>query len=235
MRNYTRLLITTNEDLVWPTSVDDRRLAIFDVSTARVNDFGYFDDLFEELGDGGYERLLAMLLARKIDQDRLRRAPRTSALVRQATESMGPEEGWLLELLQNGEILGKVLNDGKAEVALATLYDDYLEVLPRGARQKSAQAFASFVQEHLSATKLAQRQRVDTARRSNVRSVMYELPSLREARAAYSARGRAAPEEWGEPDRWIVLNRWAQVEGLEVTASADPVGDANTGSGQEAL
>jgi Family of unknown function (DUF5906) len=231
MMNYTRLLITTNEDLVWPTSVDDRRLAIFEVSTARVNDLGYFDDIFEELEAGGYEHLLHVLLARKIDRDRLRRAPRTSALVRQATESMGPEEAWLLGFLENGEIRGTVQPGGKAKVALAALYDSYIETLPRAAHRKTQQAFAAFVQEHLLAVKLARRQRVDTALRSQVRSMMYELPPLREVRAAYSARGRAAPEEWDEPGEWTTVNCWGEVETLEVTGSADPGGDIKTGPG----
>lgn len=208
MRNFTRLLITTNEDVVWPTSIDDRRLAIFRVSSERVGDAGYFDALMEELEAGGYERLMHVLLSRSVDQGRLRQPPRTAALEAQAVESMSAEERWLRSLLEAGEIAGEVQEDGSASVALAILYDDYRDSVPRGAFIKNELAFASFVQRHLNPQRTGQRPRVQTKLRPEVRSTGYVLPPLSTLRERYSRRGRGAPQSWDQPDQWIAVTVW---------------------------
>jgi hypothetical protein len=203
VESYLRLLITTNEDLVWPTSVDDRRLAMFEVSDHRVGDRRYFDELFAELDDGGYEKLLHTLLTRQIDHKRLEFAPRTAALEAQAAESMTPEEAWLLDLLERGEIQGKVAENGSVRVALATLYDEYEQSLAQRRFKKPQNAFAVFITRHLQAEKAGPREYVDTGLRTGARSSVYTLPPLPNLRAGYSARGRGASQDWDETGTWI--------------------------------
>jgi hypothetical protein len=201
MENYTRLLITSNEDSVWPTDMDDRRLVVSRVAETRMGDIEYFNRMIGQLDAGGYEKLLHTLLNRTIDKERLRRAPRTAALEAQAAESMTPEEAWLRDLLESGQVPGTVDHEGRARVAFAALYDRYVDSLPRGAFRKSQQTFADFLSKTLQPTK-AGREVVDTVRRAGVKSFVYILPALEEARQGYTARGRAAPTDWPESERW---------------------------------
>ena len=204
MENFTRLLITSNEDWVWPTSLDDRRLAIFEVSNEYVGEDLYFEIMVMQLEElGGYQKLLHTLLERKLPSSRLRNPPTTAALQAQAAESMPGEEVWLFNLLSNGEIQGRVEDDGRAYVPIAVLYDDYCASIPKGAFKKSSIAFANFLQDKLQAKNMRRRPRVDTFFRSQVRSFEYQIPPLSEARARYSQRGRAATQEWDEPNHWL--------------------------------
>jgi hypothetical protein len=210
--NYTRMFITTNNDRVWPTSLDDRRLAICRVSDERAFDYAYFDAIFEELESGGYERLLYELLTREIDYDRLRCPPRTVALEAQAAESEGPEGRWLFNLLESGQIIGERTADGGVRTSLAHLYEDYVRSASDRERRhlKNTRAFGFYIQERLRAIKLTERKRVST-REGRPRSRMYELPPLAELRAQYS-RGRAANQTWDGPDEWLLRSEWTDFE-----------------------
>jgi hypothetical protein len=207
--NYTRMLITTNNDRVWPTALDDRRLAIFRVSDDRAFDRAYFDAIFRELESGGYERLLHDMLARDIDYDRLRRPPRTLALEAQAAESEGPEQRWLFDLLESGRIVGERTADGGVEVTIAHLYEEYVRSASDGERRylKSVRAFGFYVQDRLRAKKLNDRKHVLT-RAGPSRSRRYQLPPLADLREQYS-RGRAATQTWDGPDEWLPRSEWS--------------------------
>lgn len=208
MPNFTRLLITTNEDKVWQTDPDDRRLAIFEVSQERVGDSRYFQSMMEELERGGYQRLLHILQNRTLSSSRLPNPPTTTALLAQAAESMGPEELWLLDLLSRGEIEGELDVDGGVRVALSVLHESYSASLTTKFQRKSAPAFAHFLSQQLKAKKTGNRPRVRGTLGSKTRSTEYRLPPLDQARKHYSGRGRAAAREWEEPNEWVLLNEF---------------------------
>lgn len=211
--NYTRLLITTNEDHVWSTAIDDRRLAIFKVSDGKVGDLDYFDRMFEQLEHGGYETLLYELLNRSIDDDRLRRPPRTDALEAQAAESMSLEERWLLKVLQTGELPGKPGPGGTVRTTVVQLHADYLNEATRRERRyaKNPQAFGFFVQDHLLGEKTGERKRVQTPS-GEVQSRVYSIPPLKEVRRKYSKRGRAATADWDGPNAWVAHGTFNRLE-----------------------
>lgn len=200
--NYTRLLVTTNEERAWPTSIDDRRLAAFSVSSERVGDLDYFEAMIRELEEGGYEKLLHTLLDREIHRTRLRRAPRTEAMERQAAESMTPEDSWLLDLLEAGEIPGVVDSDGSARVRMEDLHSAYHLTHPMRHHAKNRRAFGLWIKEHLAAEKIGRtRQLVEG--RGQVRTTEYRLPPLAALRQSYSERGRGANQDWEEPHEWV--------------------------------
>lgn len=209
MRNFTRLLLTTNKDAVWPTSIDDRRLAIFRVSPAHARDRTYFAAMLDQLEDGGYGRLLDFFLSREIDRDRLFDAPRTEALEEQAAYSLSPEEEWYLELLLSGELpfsnKTEVRDGGAARVPVSVLYDSYAESVPRRYEPMNEKAFGYFLR-NLPGETTEQRVLVTSGRRGRrVRSRWYELPPLPHCRKAYSKRGRAAIQAWDEPEQeWSI-------------------------------
>jgi hypothetical protein len=208
--NYTRLLITSNSSWVWPADLDDRRLVIFDVKSVRRGDHDYFRSIFRQLEEeGGYGKLLDLLLTREIDEHRLRsEPPRTKALEDQVIHSMEPHEAWLYGLLKSAVLPGPVdiLDDGSARIVTRALYDDYTLTLSPHQRRESEQAFGLFIKKHLGRVKGTATRRVHyttaLGRKTSMTSRSQVIPPLEEIRRRYSEIGRAAPRAWGKPSVW---------------------------------
>lgn len=127
--NFTRVLFTSNEDWVVPASLDERRFAVFDVSTCRQQDSTYFGQLDRWYRQGGASALLHYLRAFDLSKVNVRAAPRTQALTDQQLESLDSIDAWLLSCLQNGElrehrVAGDKLEWGD-EVAKSQLFQIY--------------------------------------------------------------------------------------------------------------
>lgn len=127
--NFTRVLFTSNEDWVVPASLDERRFAVFDVSTCRQQDSTYFGQLDRWYRQGGASALLHYLRAFDLSKVNVRAAPRTQALTDQQLESLDSIDAWLLSCLQNGElrehrVAGDKLEWGE-EVAKSQLFQIY--------------------------------------------------------------------------------------------------------------
>jgi len=88
IRNLVRLIIASNERWVVPAGLDERRYVVLDVSPEHRNDHTYFEDIFQELRNGGYEALLYHFL-HEVDstQLNLRQIPQTQALLDQKVEN----------------------------------------------------------------------------------------------------------------------------------------------------
>lgn len=100
--------MTSNDEWIAPASWDERRYAVFDVSDGRTGDKAYFDALTRELRNGGLAAMLYDLLARDLGDWRpWDTIPRTEALAQQKDLSLPPEEAWLLDVLERGEIPGE--------------------------------------------------------------------------------------------------------------------------------
>jgi hypothetical protein len=208
MPNYTRLLITSNDDWLWPTGMDDRRLVIFKVRGTHRTDKAYFRRLFAEMEAGGYGRLLRFLQTRAIKRRRLEVPPRTVALEEQAVHTMSPEEVWLRDLLKRGIVDGVVDADGRAHVPVGALYDSYVASVPKSRFVKNEEAFSIFLKRSLPRVKgvrYAGPHRFVSARRgyARVQSRGRVVAPLAHCRERYSSRGRAAPQTWGKPKAWI--------------------------------
>ena len=63
LKNYVRLIMTSNEDWVVPAGKDERRFCVLDVDPRCAQNHDYFREMDEQLDDGGREALLADLLA----------------------------------------------------------------------------------------------------------------------------------------------------------------------------
>ncbi|SHF01881.1 hypothetical protein SAMN02745157_1451 [Kaistia soli DSM 19436] len=125
LKNFVRLIMTSNEDWVVPAGKDERRFAVFDVHPRCAQNHDYFREMREEMDNGGREALLADLLAFDLSTVNLRQIPMTSALLEQKFRSLDTVEAWWLERLMDGSTK-RGGGDWKAEVAVDTLYDDYV-------------------------------------------------------------------------------------------------------------
>ncbi len=102
VRNLIRLMVTSNNDWVVPAGMEERRFAVLDVGDGAMQDKAYFAKMWEELEQGGFEHLLAYLLAFDLDAVDLRTIPRTSALLEQKFASLDPVQAWWLDRLRDG-------------------------------------------------------------------------------------------------------------------------------------
>jgi len=106
LASFHRLIFTSNSDWVVPASFDERRFAVFDVSDARAQDRGYFSRMVMQLNDGGYEKLLYLLLHHDLTGFDVGRPPSTTGLTAQKLASLTSIEGWWRDVLMIGA-LGK--------------------------------------------------------------------------------------------------------------------------------
>ena len=83
MRNFLRVIMTSNEGWVVPAGMDERRYVILDVNPRCAQNRAYFAEMDEELNNGGRERLLHDLLTFNLRQVDLWHLPQTEALLEQ--------------------------------------------------------------------------------------------------------------------------------------------------------
>jgi hypothetical protein len=105
--SFLNLSITSNADHFLPVSGTARRFFIPTVSTARMQDLAYFNDLKADLEAGGYEALLHYFL-HEVDLTgfNVRAVPSTAGLREQRDQSLKPLEAWWVELLETGTLMG---------------------------------------------------------------------------------------------------------------------------------
>lgn len=191
MRNFVRLLMTSNEDWVVPAGKDERRFATFDVNPRCARNYDYFAEMDQELEAGGREALLFDLLAYDLSKVNLREIPKTEALLEQKTRSLDPMEEWLLDRLNAGAPT-RALDHWPNQVERSTLYDDYVRETERmGVRRRAGQTQLGRKLKKLLPSIRDGRVTDEAGHRSRV----YYLPSLRECRERFA-------ETFGQGFKW---------------------------------
>jgi uncharacterized protein DUF5906/DNA primase RepB-like protein len=105
--SFLNVSITSNAEHFLPISGTARRFFVPTVSTARMQDFAYFNDLKAYLENGGYEALLYHMLHEVDLKDfNVRDVPKTAGLMEQRNHSLPPLENWWCELLETGTLMG---------------------------------------------------------------------------------------------------------------------------------
>ena len=198
LKNYVRVIMTSNEDWVVPAGKDERRFCVLDVGQGSAQNTGYFAELDAEMAAGGREALLADLLAFDLSSVDLRHIPRTAALLEQKIHSLDPIDGWWLDRLMAGTPSRKT-SAWPSEIWSDLLRDDYFESSDRiGVRRKSAETVLGARLKKLVPRLHRVRRYWDTPEGSR-RVWCYSLPSLVECRASFErAIGQAM--SWDDPD-----------------------------------
>lgn len=130
MPNYLKIVMATNAGWAVPTSGDDARYCVCDVSSEKKGDQAYFASLLKECDDvDARAAFLADMLERDLSGYHPGHSiPRTDALSDQIQSSLPPVWQWWLDCLED-EL--RAVIDGEAvslsgEVLGATLYKHYL-------------------------------------------------------------------------------------------------------------
>jgi Family of unknown function (DUF5906) len=105
MENRVRVIMTSNEDWVVPATGDERRFFVLDVGSYAQQNNEYFAEMFEELDNGGRERLLHELLSFDLGQFNIWRIPQTKALLDQKLRSLDPIDDFVFNRLWDGVLL----------------------------------------------------------------------------------------------------------------------------------
>lgn len=127
VKNYMRLLITTNQNWVVPAASEERRFAVFDMGEGKKQDKSYFIEMERQMRQGGYAAMLHDLLCFDLDKVNIGVIPVTAALRDQKTISMSNTSQFWYECLLTGEILkGSGLGWMQQPICNA-LYEKFIE------------------------------------------------------------------------------------------------------------
>jgi hypothetical protein len=102
-RNYTRIMIASNEDWIVPASSGGRRWFALEVGDEREKDYAYFAAIDEEMANGGLAAMLYDLQRTDLPQTvNVRSAPVTPWLVEQRLHSYDNKRRWWRGVLLEG-------------------------------------------------------------------------------------------------------------------------------------
>lgn len=111
MKNHVNLIIASNEEWAVPASEDERRFFVLDIEKKPYMTHDFFNKLYAQMENGGYEAMMHDLLQWDCSAVNLRDVPQTEGLIRQKLETLGPvmefwhnvqERGFLLSHLETG-------------------------------------------------------------------------------------------------------------------------------------
>jgi hypothetical protein len=98
--NHLHVVMASNESWVVPAQADERRYAVFDVSSARAQDRDYFAALADQLNRGGRAAMLHELQAMPLGEWHPRtNIPQTDGLARQKVEGLHGFEAYAFDML----------------------------------------------------------------------------------------------------------------------------------------
>lgn len=103
--NFTRVIMISNEQWVVPASLgDERRFAVFSFGDSHQGDIPYFQDMFDQMENGGCEAMLHDLqhFVPANGWNSLRTPPKTRGLQSQVMESMAGIDRFMHDLIANG-------------------------------------------------------------------------------------------------------------------------------------
>jgi hypothetical protein len=206
--NYVRVFINGNADWLVPAGKGARRTAVLDVTDTHKEDIPYFAAIEGQLKAGGYERLLHEILTFDPTGIDIRHVPKTKALLDQKIASLKPEDGWLLDILQKGQ-LPHATADAKPGVCPAQLlHDDYLEhTTKHGVRRRSIETALSIFLFRMFPGIFKYRGRytikdaTSFASADRGQGAIYKFPPLSECREIFAATLNQSID-WQLPTEW---------------------------------
>lgn len=182
-RNCLRLMIASNEDWFIPAGPHSRRWYVIDIPSDFASDKAYFDALYSQMENGGYEGMFHELRNREITSD-LRKAPVTKLLLEQRARYTTTDSitEWWADKVDSGvlgiagyEELGEE-SDWPELAERAEFYTDYQDwCKDSGARRQSKPAFYSKLEREF---KLVQCRPANPNGGSRKR--MYQIPTYKD-------------------------------------------------------
>lgn len=130
--NRLKIVMATNEDWAVPTSADDARYLIADVSDCRKGDTDYFKRLAKQIdSDAARAAFLHDMLQRDISDFHQGNIPDTQGARDQRLHSMDSTSKWFLDCLERGHIAHTGALMWEAWLPSSIIFDSYLDFCDR--------------------------------------------------------------------------------------------------------
>jgi hypothetical protein len=193
LRNFLRVIMTSNEGWVVPAGMDERRFCVLDVGAGCAQNHEYFGEMDEELNAGGRERLLHDLLNFDLTQVDLWHAPQTRALLEQKIRSFDTIDDFWFNRLHDG-------SDWPSRVICTDFHAEYIKATTQmGVGRKRSNAEFGTRLAKLVPSMRKTRPAIETEPGVTRRVWCYEFPSLDDCRAAFD-------QLLGQPVDWPALS-----------------------------
>ncbi|WP_154073226.1 primase-helicase family protein [Bradyrhizobium erythrophlei] len=193
LRNFLRVIMTSNEGWVVPAGMDERRFCVLDVGSGCAQNHEYFGEMDDELNAGGRERLLHDLLNFDLTQVDLWHAPQTRALLEQKIRSFDTIDDFWYNRLYDG-------SDWPSRVICTDFHSEYIKATTQmGVGRKRSNAEFGTRLAKLVPSMRKTRPAIETEPGVTRRVWCYEFPSLDDCRAAFD-------ELLGQPVDWPALS-----------------------------
>ncbi len=202
LRNRAMYIIASNEELVVPADLGDRRWMIMRVGERNREDHRYFAEIQQELEQGGYEAMMFDLLKRDLNAGpNPQKIIRTSELFEQILQAQPPQFRYFHGLLEAGQLPGSQSVTPNV-TTIGALFEDYRRI-NSGDRFMTEARFGKCLASLFPGTRGKQNGRYRVKGTDGVvqsrRSTEYVFPPLREARRMFE-RSASGPIAWGELD-----------------------------------
>lgn len=198
-RNFSRIIMASNNDWIVPASIDQRRFVVIEASPARIQDSRYFKAIADQMEAGGLEALMYTLENWDLEGINLRKIHRTGALVEQQLRSLGPVGQWLYNCLEFGGIhefnMGDetYIRDWPEKFETKDMYDAYLGFC-RQTKVRHPENLSTFGKSLFELLPGISKRREGTNKRKN----FYILPDLKQARAEFKRANNFHSLDWGD-------------------------------------
>jgi hypothetical protein len=116
VQNYINFDICTNHPHAISAGVGARRMFVLEVDDSKANDVPYWDAMYKDLREGGYEQLLNYLLSIELKGWHPRQVPKTEMLKDQMRMSGDSFTQWMLMSAEVGHVVGFKSSDPHLEL-----------------------------------------------------------------------------------------------------------------------
>ncbi len=131
-KNYSHLILDSNNDFVVPVTNDERRYIILKVSSKYKANETYFGELYKLVSNKKFkESLMADLINfdYKLWEKYLRTAPKTEASFEQLLHNMDIYEQWFYDVLESGELKNCIYtldNDSSIRISNEAIHQSFM-------------------------------------------------------------------------------------------------------------
>ncbi|MCG7915933.1 MAG: DUF5906 domain-containing protein [Candidatus Thiodiazotropha weberae] len=190
-KNFSRLIMATNNDSVVRFSPDDRRYFLLEMNEQHKQDADYFQPLIEAINNQKLPgKLLYWLEHKDISQFQPREFPKTEFLTLEKINNLDPINAWLLESLRRGSFIN---NEGwPTRLETDVVFQWFMQFLDAHRLEvwgNIPMKLGRAIQSVIGATRTR-------ARIGGERIYLYEFKSLDASRTQFENRVFASTIEW---------------------------------------
>lgn len=191
-KNYSRLILDSNNDFVVPVTIDERRYIILRVSSKYKANEIYFGELYKLASTKEFkESLMADLMNFDYTpwEKHLRTAPKTEASLEQLLHNMDVYEQWFYDVLENGEFKNCIYypdNDFSIRISNEAIHQNFMDFAKENGKRihDSTAIFTKTIKKKFLSDELILSEKIKTIDTKNAKIIA----SLDKCRAYFTSK-----------------------------------------------